>query len=318
MHMMDPLISTQVGCAMWAVSGGLFVRSLKKIRENFPENNVLIMAALGAFVFAAHMLNFAIPATGSSGHIVGAVLLCAILGSHRAFVSISTILIVQALFFADGGLLALGCNIFNMGVIGCFVVYPLIFKPLVKDFSLPKIMIASVASCAISLLLGAFCVTLETLCSGITALPFGVFALSMLPIHLSIGLIEGVLTSIALAFAYNASPQLFNMNINVCKKNLSAKTTTICIGAAAFIMAGGLSLFASTKPDGLEWSIQNVLAGNQLVLADGLHSTFASVQGNLSYFAFLSTGLAGILGTMLTLTFVAALGMMLKNRTKNA
>lgn len=76
------------------------------------------------------MVNFSIPYTGSSGHIIGSTLLAILLGPNLAFLSISLILTVQALFFNDGGLLVLGCNIFNMGVLACFVIYPFIYKPL--------------------------------------------------------------------------------------------------------------------------------------------------------------------------------------------
>ena len=78
------------------------------------------------------MINFTIPATGSSGHIGGGILLAAMLGPYAALLTIAAVLIIQCLFFADGGLMALGCNIFNMGVYACFLAYPLIFKPMVS------------------------------------------------------------------------------------------------------------------------------------------------------------------------------------------
>ena len=91
------------------------------------------MGVMGAFVFAAQMINFTIPGTGSSGHIGGGILLCLILGQYPAFLSLCSVLIIQCLFFGDGGLLALGCNIFNMGVLPCFIAYPLIAKPIFTE-----------------------------------------------------------------------------------------------------------------------------------------------------------------------------------------
>ena len=91
------------------------------------------MGVAGAFVFAAQMLNFAIPGTGSSGHLGGALLLAILLGPEAAFLVMASILAVQALFFADGGLLALGCNIFNLGFFPAFVAYPLVYRRIVGD-----------------------------------------------------------------------------------------------------------------------------------------------------------------------------------------
>ena len=88
------------------------------------------MGMLGAFVFAAQMINFSIPGTGSSGHLGGALLLAILLGPHAAFVVVASVLTVQALFFADGGLLALGANLFNLGVLPCYLAYPLVYRPL--------------------------------------------------------------------------------------------------------------------------------------------------------------------------------------------
>ena len=134
MHMADALLSPAVGTTMCAVSAAAIAYSAAKIRKDeLCEKKVPITGVMGAFVFAAQMINFTIPMTGSSGHIGGGILLAAMLGSFPALLAISTVLIIQCLFFADGGLLALGCNIFNMGVIPCLVVYPLIYRPLVRN-----------------------------------------------------------------------------------------------------------------------------------------------------------------------------------------
>ena len=104
----------------------------------------------------------------------------------------ASVLTVQALFFADGGLLALGCNIWNLGVYPCYLVYPLIYKPLAGGGKTAgRILGASVVSAALALQLGAFSVVLETLLSDKSELPFGTFLLMMQPIHLAIGIVEG-------------------------------------------------------------------------------------------------------------------------------
>lgn len=128
------------------------------------------------------------------------------------------ILTIQCLFFADGGLLALGANVWNMAFYGCFVGYFLIYRPLMRSRCFArrgeraanrlKITLASVLGCVLTLQLGAFSVVLETTLSGITDLPFGAFCAIMQPIHLAIGLIEGLITAAVLLFLYEARPEL--------------------------------------------------------------------------------------------------------------
>ena len=123
MHMADALLSPAVGGAMIAVSACSIGYAIKKVESSdVGEKKLPLMAVSGAFVFAAQMINFTIPATGSSGHIGGGMLLAGILGGFPALLTIAAVLIIQCLFFADGGLLALGANIFNMGVIPCLII----------------------------------------------------------------------------------------------------------------------------------------------------------------------------------------------------
>src|SRR5512139_4115733 len=124
MHMADALLSPAVGGAMWAVSAGTIAHCSAKVRNEVDDRKVPLMGVLGAFLFAAQMINFSIPGTGSSGHLGGGLLLAVLLGPHAAFLTIASVLVVQAVFFADGGLLALGCNVFNLGFFPAFVAYP--------------------------------------------------------------------------------------------------------------------------------------------------------------------------------------------------
>lgn len=124
-----------------------------------------------------------------------------------------------------------------------------------------KITIASILGCVITLQLGAFSVTLETLASGITKLSFGAFVSVMQPIHLAIGLVEGIITACVLVFVYEARPELLwgiGGSSEKLKNRFSLKKTVAILAAAAVVIAGGLSLAASQYPDGLEWSIENL------------------------------------------------------------
>ena len=241
MHMADALVSPAVAVTMYAASAAV--------------------AVMSALVFAGQMINYTIPGTGSSGHLCGGMLLSAILGPWAGFLSMIVILAIQALFFADGGLLALGANVWNMAFYGCFVGYFLIYRPLMQGKLLSgkgrtKLVLASVLGCVVTLQLGAFSVVVETSLSGITALPFGAFAALMQPIHLAIGLVEGGITAAVLLFVYQTRPELLQCaSASGAKNRCSRRAALAILAAAALVIGGGLSLLASSNPDGLEWSL---------------------------------------------------------------
>ena len=120
-----------------------------------------------------------------------------------------------------------------------------------------KIILASVLGCVLTLQLGAFSVVLETSISGVTELPFGAFVGIMQPIHLAIGLVEGLITSAVLLFVYESRPELLmDMgSASAGQGKCSVKTTLVILAAVVLVVGGGLSLLASGNPDGLEWSM---------------------------------------------------------------
>jgi len=241
--------------------------SSRKLKENVDNKTVPLMGVMGAFIFAAMMINFTIPGTGSSGHIAGGILLTVMLGPYAAFLVLASVLMVQALFFADGGLLALGCNIWNMGFYPCFLGYPLIYKPIAGDgTSTKRIYIAAIVSVIIALQLGAFSVVLETLLSGRSELPFGTFVLLMQPIHLAIGLVEGIITAGIISYVKKARPEILEASIasRPLDAGISLKNVLVTFVILAVVTGGALSWFASTHPDGLEWSIEKVTGKREL------------------------------------------------------
>jgi cobalt/nickel transport system permease protein len=334
-HMADALLSPTVGLAMNAISVAAIGMSVAKVKKDeFSENKIPIMGVAAALVFAGQMINFTIPATGSSGHIGGGVLLAGLLGGVPAFLSIATVLIIQCLFFADGGLLALGCNIFNLGVIPCLFVYPLIFKPLLKSRTDHKrLSVASVVSVVMGLELGAFSVVLQTLLSGITELPFGTFVAFMLPIHLVIGLAEGIVTAAVLCFVYKTRPEIIDsLRSGERFSGISTKKVLVALIALTVVTGGVLSLFASANPDGLEWAIgkttEKVLGAETELEADGAIFDAASrVQDStafLPYYAFASdpenavgTSVSGIVGAVITCTLAGAAGFVITKVKKS-
>jgi cobalt/nickel transport system permease protein len=285
MHMADALISPAVGGTMWAVSAATIAYCSKKVKQDLDERKVPLMGVLGAFVFAAQMINFTIPATGSSGHIGGGMLLAILLGPYASFLVIASVLVVQALFFADGGLLALGCNIFNLGFFPAFIAYPLIYRKLVSgEITKGKLAMATTLAAVIGLQLGAFSVVLETLASGITELPFSTFVMFMQPIHLAIGLVEGMVTTVVVTFVWQASPQIVRESSQTAPAGmLSIKTTLAVLFVAALVTGGIVSWYASEKPDGLEWSMAKVSGKAELQGKDTLHNALEAIQEKVAF-----------------------------------
>lgn len=277
MHMADALISPIVGGAMWTATACVAAYSIKKIKTELDDKKIPLMGVMGAFIFAAQMINFSIPGTGSSGHLGGGLLLAILLGPYAGFLSMASVLLIQALFFADGGLLAFGCNVFNLGFYTCFFAYPLIFKKIIKKgFSPKRIFIASMISSIIGLQLGAFSVVLETVLSGKIQLPFTLFLTFMQPIHLAIGIVEGLVTAAVVTFVWKARPDLIDRAS--ANRKTSIKKVIIGFVCATVVIGGVLSWFASSNPDGLEWSLFKTLGNTKAGSTDTVHEDLTNIQ----------------------------------------
>jgi cobalt/nickel transport system permease protein len=326
MHMADALISPAVGGTMWVLGGLAVSYSLHHVKKGLDEKQIPLMGVLGAFVFAAQMLNFTIPGTGSSGHICGGLLLASLLGPAAGFTALAVVLLIQALLFADGGLLAYGCNIINMGFYTCFLGYPLIFKPLLKHFGTKALVPAAALTSVVGLELGAFSVVVETWASGITVLPFNVFALTMLPIHLVIGLVEGLATAAILHFVWEARPDL----VDAESKNAAQPTGLFVkvFAIAALLCAGIFSFFASANPDGLEWSIAKLTGSTEITNSGTVQQMAEKIQSLtalLPDYNFAGgetawgTSIAGVVGGIIAcLVCVLISKFLCKNKTKTA
>ena len=285
MHMADALLSPVVGGTMLAASVGVAAYSIKKTQNDLDEKKIPLMGVIGAFVFAAQMINFAIPGTGSSGHIGGGMLLAILLGPYAGFLTMASILLIQALFFGDGGLLAYGSNVFNLGFYTCFVAYPLIYKWFTRKGITPKrVFWGTIISAVIGLQLGAFSVVLETLLSGKTELPFATFVLLMQPIHLAIGIVEGLVTAAVVAFVWKERPEILEKtSVGKPFGKVSMKKVLTGLAIAVVVVGGGLSWFASANPDGLEWSMEKTAGTTELEASDSIHNTLADIQSKIAF-----------------------------------
>jgi cobalt/nickel transport system permease protein len=348
MHMADALLSPAVGGTMWAVSAGTIAYCSTKLRSRLDDRKVPLMGVLGAFIFAAQMINFSIPGTGSSGHLGGGLLLAILLGPQAAFLVIASVLVVQALFFADGGLLALGCNIFNLGFFPAFIAYPLIYKKIAGTHpGRVRLAGAAIVAAVAGLQMGAFGVVLETTLSGIASLPFTTFLVLMQPIHLAIGVVEGLVTATVLSFVYKARPEMLAASFESSQHALRpARALLIGFLAATLLTAGMLSWYASAHPDGLEWAIAKVTGKEEISKSEsGIIPALASLQQKTSFFpdyslprpakspvrdavghgaaapvsaVDLGTSAAGIVGSLLTLAIASLAAFLLRKRPEAA
>ena len=330
MHMADALLAPAVAGTMYACSAVAAGYSVRKIRREDNEKKIPVMGVMGAFVFATQMINFTIPGTGSSGHLCGGMLLSSILGPEAGFLTMIGVLLVQCLLFADGGLLALGANIWNMAFYGCFLGGMIIWRYMTNQkMSKKRIVAASMLGSVLSLQLGAFSVTLETLASKVTELPFSVFFAAMQPIHLAIGCVEGVITAVVLVFIYEVRPELlWNYNKTDRKENrLSYKQTIAVFAATAAVLGGLISLLASAYPDGLEWSMERVAGTAELEAEGGVYALAEKVQSLTSLFpdyawknseSATGTVFSGIFGGIVVITVCVGLCYLLKRFRKKA
>jgi cobalt/nickel transport system permease protein len=316
MHMSDALVSPAVGGALWAASAGLTAWSARRVERAADERRVPLMGVLGAFVFAAQMVNFSIPGTGSSGHLGGGLLLAVLLGPHAGFVVMASVLLVQALLFADGGLLAYGANVVNLGFFTAFVACPLVWRRIAgRDASPARLAIASVAASVVGLELGAAGVVLATAASGISTLPLRPFLALMLGIHLAIGLVEGLVTAAVLVVLRRARPEL----LGAVGPRRSLAPVLAGLAAATALAVGGLSSLASRDPDGLEWSLARAGGGEEPgPAATGVRAVLARLQERTAALPGSAApgGAAGAasaaVGALATLGLAAAAGLGLR------
>jgi cobalt/nickel transport system permease protein len=257
MHMADSLLSPEVGLGFAAVSVAAVIYSAGKLSKQHSEDGgrqVPLMGVLGAFVFAAQMINFSIPGTGSSGHLGGGMLLALVLGPHAALVTIASVLIVQALFFADGGLLALGTNIFNLGIIPV-TLGVLIYKVFGgKEPGRTRRSASTIVAVVVALEIGAAAVVIQTLVSGRSDLPLLHFLGLMAGIHLPIALVEGAVTLGVVEFVRRMRPEALDNGIQA-ERSGTLKPLLASLLVLTIIVGTVVSWFASSNPDGLEWAL---------------------------------------------------------------
>jgi cobalt/nickel transport system permease protein len=215
LHAPDGFLTVPVALAMWAVTLVVLTVAVRRTNQTLDERSVPLLGVMAAFIFAAQMFNFQVVG-GTSGHLLGGVLAAVLLGPWAATIVMACVVAVQALVFQDGGLVVLGANIFNMGVIGTlggYAIYASLARMLGGE-ARGRLPAAAVAAWA-SVVLGAAAMALQLAISGTTPLELALPA--MVGVHMVIGVGEAVITVAALAFIGATRPDLFSLRPTVAR-----------------------------------------------------------------------------------------------------
>jgi cobalt/nickel transport system permease protein len=251
MHIPDGFFPLSQALVYWIIALVFIALSLRWAKREMSEEKVPLVAVLAAGIFAIQTMNMALPIAfipgGVSGHVVGAALAAIVLGSPFAAVFILTlVLILQGIFFGDGGITAMGANIINMGVLGGFFGF-YTYRAL-NDLSHNRFFAAFVAGW-VSLFIPAIVCAVELAVAGTFPLTIGLVSMGIY--HALIGIIEGGATAFALALIVHARPDIVAEEIPTG----SRKAWDVVI-AAGIVVAIGIAIcapfYASTYPDGLD------------------------------------------------------------------
>lgn len=307
MHIPDGFISPPVAAVTGLASMAVMAVALGRSRDAYGIKRAPVLGLTTAFIFAAQMVNFPV-AGGTSGHLLGATLAAVVLGSPWAGgLCIATVLIIQAVLFADGGITALGANIFNMGVIGVWVGWVLT-QTLQRLLGGGKgrLPLAAGIAAGISVVAAAVFTAIDLALSG-TAPPALVLP-AMTGVHILIGIGEGLITGGVLTYLANARPDLLPGEQQEFKGWLIPIVSILLI-------AGVFSLVASAWPDGLERVAEDL---GFIKLADNVRISVPTPLADygIEGLGALGTTIAGLVGS--AVCFGVAFGIAKLVRPENA
>ncbi|HNB51983.1 MAG TPA: energy-coupling factor ABC transporter permease [Anaerolineales bacterium] len=242
LHIPDGFLSITISVIFWVITLAMLGLAVRRTQGEFSERQIPLMGVMAAFIFAAQMINFPV-AGGTSGHMLGGALAAMTLGPWAGMLVMASVIGVQALLFQDGGLLVLGANIFNMGLITAIIGYGLYQLSNGRSRN-TRLAVAGVAAW-LSVMAGAFFTSLQLWLSGTSTL--GIVFPAMMGVHALIGLGEALITVAALAFILRTRPDVLSST-----ENPGTSRGWVAAGLALALFVVLLSPFASANPDGLE------------------------------------------------------------------
>jgi len=304
LHIPDGFLSLVIALIFWAITIVTVGIAISKTNKSLGEKQVPLMGIMAAFIFAAQMLNFPV-AGGTSGHFLGGALAAMVLGPWAGILVMTAVIAVQGLLFQDGGLLVMGANIFNMGLLTAMIGFGL-YRSVIGRSKGTRLAVAGIAAW-LAVVASALVASLQLWLSGTSRLEIVVPA--MLGVHVLIGIGEAIITVAALSFIEQTRPDLLN------EKATSAKGGRgwIHAGVVVSLFAVLLSPLASASPDGLERVAEDMgfLKMGQSAPYQILPDYTVPFLGETA----LSTIVAGVVGALVVLGLMIVLGQSLRRKT---
>lgn len=316
LHIPDGFLAVPVSLLFWLITIICVGLAVQRTSAALDDRQVPLMGVMAACIFAAQMLNFPI-AGGTSGHLLGGALAAITLGPSAAILVMTCVIALQALLFQDGGLVVMGANIFNMGIVTAFV-GGAIFYGLLRLFGRRKwgLVTSGFVAAWLSVVLTSALTSLQLIASGTAQAQFVLTA--MVGVHLLIGIGEGLITATALSFLLTTRPDLLPASLT---DELAGRGRPLPKGrvlGVGLLIAAGLALlspFASSSPDGLERVAENLgflergLDPSYNLIPD---YTLPGIQGGIS------TILAGLVGVLILAALGYGLATMLRRRASSS
>ncbi|MBV6450039.1 MAG: Cobalt transport protein CbiM [Anaerolineales bacterium] len=304
LHIPDNFLSLVVSLICWAITAATLAVAVSRTNKSLGEKQVPLMGIMAAFIFAAQMLNFPV-AGGTSGHLLGGALAAIVLGPWSAMLVMTAVIAVQALLFQDGGLVVMGANILNMGLITAAIGYGL-YRGAANSSRGTKLAVAGVAAW-LSVMAGALATSLQLWLSGTSALQTVVIA--MLSVHALIGIGEALITVAALAFIMQTRPDLLDESSASARGGRGWVLPGILLSLAVVL----LSPLASAFPDGLERVAENT--GFLDMAQSSPYNLLPDYTVPFLGQTALSTIVAGAIGALVVLAVAFIAGRSLQKKT---
>ena len=301
LHIPDGFLNLVISIVFWLATIVMVGLAISKTNKSLGEKQIPLMGIMAAFIFAAQMLNFPV-AGGTSGHFLGGALAAIILGPWAGILVMTAVIGVQGFLFQDGGLLVMGANIFNMGILTAVIGFGL-YRTVINRSRGVRLTVAGLAAWLATMAAALF-TSLQLWLSGTSRLE--IVVPTMLGVHALIGIGEAIITIAAMAFIERTRPDLLSAEVTAA----SGGRGWIFAGILISLLAVLLSPFASADPDGLERVAEDIgfLEASQSAPYQILPDYTIPLLGETA----LSTVFAGVVGALLVLGILILVGRSLR------
>jgi cobalt/nickel transport system permease protein len=312
MHIPDGFIDGKTAVVSAVLSAAGVGCALRRVRRELPPRRVPLLGLSAAFLFAAQMVNFPV-AGGTSGHLIGGALVAALLGPSAAVVVVTTVLIVQCFLFQDGGVMALGANVFNMAILNSVVGYVV--------YRVVGHWLAGIRGRVTAMAFAAWCATVLAAisCAGQLAwsgtVPWSVAFPAMATVHMIIGMGEGLVSALVFLAIYHARPDLIIETTQTGQPRRLGEVVRygllVTLGVAVFVAP-----FACSWPDGLD-SVAEKFGFSHKMAAPLLPAPAPDYQVPGIHWAVGATAVAGAAGSLIAFVLALLMGHWLVPKPKD-